>query len=142
VNHLQSPPQRIISRQEGSTLVCAPDMVRGYTMAGLRRNGVCFGINANQNFFEQRGVGGLFPWKEATQQPHLPSCADFFLGPKLLIFFKRNQVFQTLDSKFLQRNKADRSGWLPLSSIYFPIGRWAIAPEKLSRNYRGGGGTS
>jgi hypothetical protein len=33
----------------------------------------------------------------------------FFLVAKTFDFFKRNQVFQTLDGKFLRRNKADRS---------------------------------
>src|ERR1700733_4629993 len=32
----------------------------------------------------------------------------FFSWPQTFDFFKRNQVFQTLDSKFLRRNKADR----------------------------------
>jgi hypothetical protein len=39
-----------------------------------------------------RGVGGLFPWKEAAQLPHLPSFADFFLVPEFLIIFLKIKI--------------------------------------------------
>jgi hypothetical protein len=62
----------------------------------------------------------------------------FFFGPKLLIFFKRNQVFQTLDSKFLRRNKADRSASHRVRPFIFqraPGGRF----RKIVAKFPGGG---
>ena len=78
-----------------------------------------FGIAAREKLNSLGGGRGFNSFRRAAHLPHLVSCADFFLVPKFLIFFKRNQVFQTRSAEFLRRNKADRSDELSVSTIYF-----------------------
>jgi hypothetical protein len=62
----------------------------------------------------------------------------FFSWLQTFDFFKRNQVFQTLDSKFLRRNKADRSVSHRFRAFIFqwaPGGRF----RKIVAKFPGGG---
>jgi len=64
-----------------------------------------FGIAANKGLQGGRGFKSL---PRASQQPHLVSCADFFLVPKLLISFLEIKHFKRRGGKFFRRNKLDR----------------------------------
>jgi hypothetical protein len=63
----------------------------------------------------------------------------FFSWPQTFDFFKRNQVFQTLDGKFLRRNKADRLVSHRFRAFIFRPVIGAIASENR-REIPGGGG--
>ena len=142
VNHLQSPPATHHQPPGGEYVGMRPGHGARLHHGWVAAKWSLFRNQCESEFLRAARGRGFISLERSRPATAPTLMRRFFFWPKLLIFFKRNQVFQTLDSKFLQRNKADRSGWLPLSSIYFPTGRWAIAPEKLSRNYRGGGGTS
>jgi hypothetical protein len=64
----------------------------------------------------------------------------FFLVPKLLIFFKGNQIFQTGSAEFFRRNKAERSEELSVSTIYFPSAFLGNRLRKIVAKFPGGGG--
>ena len=66
----------------------------------------------------------------------------FFLVPKLLIFFKGNQIFQTRSDEFLRRNKARRSGRPSISTIYFPSAFLGNRLRKIVAKFPGGRGAS
>lgn len=90
------------------------------------------------NKMKLRGGRGFNSFGEAVQQPHLPSRADFFLGPKNLIFFKNNQVFQTCARRFLRQNKARTAG-RPLDlTIYFHSLQRDQFPKNVAK-FPGGG---
>ena len=91
------------------------------------------------NDMKLRGGRGFNSFRSSCPATAPILMRRFFSWPELLIFFKRNQVFQTLDSKFLRRNKADRSASHCVRVFIFSPGPGQSRP-KICREIPGGGG--
>jgi hypothetical protein len=87
------------------------------------------------------GGRGFISSKGGSQQPHLPSCAEFFSWGQSFELFSGNQRIQTTTLQFAQAIQC--SPTIRGGSFVHLFSEWsqrvAHPPEKTSRNSRGGG---
>jgi hypothetical protein len=114
----------VVARRLLRNIRCSPITSKSCAMAGhpsIRQTANVFAVPTiparpckpgRTGKVPDEGVGGLFPPRGRSLQPHLSSCRDFFPVPKLLNIFPGIKHSNVDRNNFCRRNNGVRRPWL------------------------------